>query len=73
MLGDLVSSCHVLYDNLQSHVHPACQQKGGPSDEQATSVTGTPVQNVYVALFDLVCILYKCSIFTVSGKMWFVM
>jgi hypothetical protein len=46
---------------------------GGPSDDQPTSVTGAPVQNVYVALFDLVYILYKCSLFTVSGRMWFVM
>jgi hypothetical protein len=42
---------------------------GGPSDDQAKSVTGAPVQNVYVKLFDLACIPYKCSIFTVSGKM----
>jgi len=46
---------------------------GGPSDNQATSVTAAPVQNVYVALFDLVYIPYKCSLFTISGKMWFVM
>jgi hypothetical protein len=30
-------------------------------------------QSVYVALFDLVSIPYKCSIFTVSEKMWYVM
>jgi hypothetical protein len=46
---------------------------GGPSDDQTTSVTGAPVQYVYVALFDLACIPYKCSIFTDSGNMWFVM
>jgi len=42
---------------------------GGPSDDLATSVTGAPVQIAYVALSDLVCIPYKCSIYTVSGKM----
>jgi hypothetical protein len=50
-------------------IHPACQQMGGPSNGLATSVTGAPAQIAYVALFDLVCIPYKCSIYTVSRKM----